>query len=229
MDINSLCHVEWQWRNLGARVSVGTFCPVVICVLENAGRNVHLSSVRGLSRRNSIVVMKLKSLAGRFQNMFDAKSHVRQIWTVVIPASGTAANAIKEECTFPARPTVREEGFAFTPVKNPAQRTAHHVLRNARIGVSTADALDSVWKLAHRAGNAVPGFAPTSNARSFAVRNATVLGATNHVGRNLNATTRVLVFVGNLAQRCAEFAIKTRLPSCTLELKEIKMPDSLSC
>lgn len=73
--------------------------------------------------------------------MFDAKSHVGQLWTVVIPASGTAANASKEECTFLARPTVKEERFAFTPVKNLAQRTAHHVLRNARIGVATADAL----------------------------------------------------------------------------------------
>ena len=111
-----------------------------------------LSSVRKLSRRDLNVVMKLKSLAGKFQNMRNAKSLVVQLWTVVTPALETAANASKDEFTFLVRPTVIEKGFAFTPAKSLAQRTARHVLRNAKIDVTIADVLDSVWKLAHRAG-----------------------------------------------------------------------------
>ena len=84
--------------------------------------------------------------------MCNAKSLVVQLWTVVTPALETAANASKDEFTFLVRPTVIEEGFAFTPAKSLAQRTARHVLRNAKIDVPIADVLDSVWRLAHRAG-----------------------------------------------------------------------------
>ena len=77
--------------------------------------------------------------------------------------------------------------------------------------------------------NAVPGFALTLNARSFVARNATVVGVTSHAGRSLDVATRALVFAENLARSCAEFAIKMKLPSCTLELSKTKMQDSLSC
>ena len=84
--------------------------------------------------------------------MCNAKSLVVQLWTVVTPALETAANASKDEFTFLVRPTVIEEGFAFTPAKSLAQRTARHALRNVKIDVTIADVLDSVWKPAPRAG-----------------------------------------------------------------------------
>lgn len=184
MDTCSLCHVECLLRHLSARRSVGNICDVVICVLENAGKNVHLSSVKGLSRRNLNVVIASKSLAGSFQKVVDAKKRVVLFWSVDTPALETVANASKEGCTFLAKQIVKEDEFVFTSAKSLAQRTVHRVLINVKTDVSTAGVPNNAWNLAHHAGNDVPGSALTSSVRSSVVKNATVLDVTNHAGRD---------------------------------------------
>jgi len=125
---------------------------VVTSVLERAGKNALLCSVRELSRGNLIVVMKLKSLAGSCQKVIAVKNLVVRLWNVSTSALETAVHAGREECTSLAKPTVKEYEFACTFVKSLVRKTVHLVRRNARTDAVTANVPNSVWNLVRLAG-----------------------------------------------------------------------------
>ena len=97
--------------------------------------------------------MKLKSpVISYLKAVTVARSLVVQSLNVDTHALVIAVIASKEECTFPAKRTVKEGGYVFTSARSLAQRIAHPVQRSVKTDAVIVDAQKRAWIYAHLVG-----------------------------------------------------------------------------
>lgn len=97
--------------------------------------------------------MKLRSPVISYRKAVTvARSLVEQLWNVNTLALVIAVIASKEECTFPAKRTVKEGGYVFTSARSLAQRIAHPVQRSVKTDAVIVDAQKPAWIYAHLVG-----------------------------------------------------------------------------